>query len=262
MSGRGRAAAGTAADTTRETQLAEFLADYLGGGATARALDQLKRFAASLHVNPRTWEKLRGRVVQQIRQKHASAECAADAVAETAAVLGALERGYREAYRAALAASRRGVVDVLFSPHDDCRGRLVALLDQATSSVDACVFTITSDPLAEALLRAAARGAKTRIITESDTVGASGCDIARLEDAGIEVRYDCDPDRLMHHKFAIVDHRVLATGSLNWTHAATRSNFENLVVSSDPDVVNRFQEEYQRMWARLLPPAPADAGRP
>jgi cardiolipin hydrolase len=66
----------------------------------------------------------------------------------------------------------------------------------------------------------------------------------------------------MHHKFVIVDRRLLATGSMNWTYSAVRKNYENLVVSGDPDVVNRFREEYERIWDRLLPEPPAGGGHP
>jgi hypothetical protein len=250
------------AKAERESQLEALVAEYLAAGSSRAAIQNLKELAASLHVSPRIWEELRGRVVLQLRQCHAGAPGAAEAIEATAALLGALDRGYREGYRAVYAESRRSVVDVFFGPRDDCRTPIVKLLEGAKSSVDTCVFTITNDELAGAMLRAARRGVATRVITEGDKVGDHGCDILGLRDAGIETRWDTEPERLMHHKFVIVDHRVVATGSLNWTYSATRKNYENLIVSTDPDVVNGFREEYERIWGRLLPQPSPDGGNP
>ena len=36
---------------------------------------------------------------------------------------------------------------------------------------------------------------------------------------------------LMHHKFAIIDSRILLNGSFNWTERAVSENCENLVIS-------------------------------
>jgi len=52
----------------------------------------------------------------------------------------------------------------------------------------------------------------------------------------------------MHHKFAIFDRRLVATGSYNWTQSAERANYENLVLLDDPDLVARFVREFQRLW--------------
>ena len=37
-------------------------------------------------------------------------------------------------------------------------------------------------------------------------------------------------NRLMHHKFCIIDDHTLLTGSYNWTYGARKSNLENLIV--------------------------------
>ena len=45
-------------------------------------------------------------------------------------------------------------------------------------------------------------------------------------------------EKRMHHKFCVVDHRILATGSFNWTGAASSRNCENILVSSEPKLVS------------------------
>jgi phosphatidylserine/phosphatidylglycerophosphate/cardiolipin synthase-like enzyme len=57
----------------------------------------------------------------------------------------------------------------------------------------------------------------------------------------------------MHHKFAIVDNTVVVTGSYNWTRSAALYNHENIVVTSAKPIVAGFCEEFDRLWAEMVP---------
>lgn len=70
--------------------------------------------------------------------------------------------------------------------------------------------------------------------------------------AGIQVRHDQDLG-YMHHKFAIVDKKVLITGSLNWTTQAIQNNRENVLIMEDEDYVRLFLEEFERIWEEFNP---------
>lgn len=140
------------------------------------------------------------------------------------------------------------ISEALFSPGVVCRERLELLIASARETIDVCVYTITDDRLARPLLRAfAERDVAVRIITETDKMADRGSDIARFEAAGIPVATDTDT-QFMHHKFAIFDDRVLASGSFNWTASATGRNHENLIVTSDPGLVDSFRDEFERLW--------------
>jgi hypothetical protein len=52
----------------------------------------------------------------------------------------------------------------------------------------------------------------------------------------------------MHHKFAVVDDRILLTGSYNWTRGAADNNEENLIVTDDPRFVKPYVEEFARLY--------------
>ena len=67
----------------------------------------------------------------------------------------------------------------------------------------------------------------------------------------------CDSSSVhMHHKFAVVDNRLLITGSLNWTRTAVQSNMENILVTEEPDLVQPFVKEFQRLWVHRSSPIP------
>lgn len=57
----------------------------------------------------------------------------------------------------------------------------------------------------------------------------------------------------MHHKFAIVDRRMVITGSLNWTTQAIQNNLENVLVLEDAEYVKPFLEEFERIWEQYNP---------
>jgi phosphatidylserine/phosphatidylglycerophosphate/cardiolipin synthase-like enzyme len=57
---------------------------------------------------------------------------------------------------------------------------------------------------------------------------------------------------LLHHKSAIVNRQILATGSYNWSASAAKSNYENLQVFSgtrEQGVVADFLAEFEAIWS-------------
>uniref|UniRef100_M4BPU7 Mitochondrial cardiolipin hydrolase n=1 Tax=Hyaloperonospora arabidopsidis (strain Emoy2) TaxID=559515 RepID=M4BPU7_HYAAE len=60
---------------------------------------------------------------------------------------------------------------------------LLGFLESAEKSMDICVFTITCDEIAEAVLAAHGRGVKVRIITDDGQAKGKGSDIQKFIDA-------------------------------------------------------------------------------
>lgn len=135
----------------------------------------------------------------------------------------------------------------VFSTQEDCAQALRGIISSARSSIDVCVFTITDDRITDALLEAARRRIKIRIITDDEKSSDRGSDIKRLANAGIEVRSDRNPNH-MHHKFALFDGGKLLNGSYNWTRSASLANEENFVVTDDPILVRAFSRHFDRLW--------------
>lgn len=55
-------------------------------------------------------------------------------------------------------------------------------------------------------------------------------------------------DTLMHHKFVIIDNKILISGSINWTKSAFFGNFENVLVTNESAIVKPFINEFERIW--------------
>ena len=95
-----------------------------------------------------------------------------------------------------------------------------------------------------------------RLLTEKDTMGDQGSDVQSLANAGCEVRYD-DSVSLMHHKFLVVDGRLLLNGSFNFTRSAVEGNQENVVITSHAPLVQQFAQHFeQKLWPAGVPLGP------
>ncbi len=149
---------------------------------------------------------------------------------------------------AVLASSARA--EAFFSPGDQCLHAVRTAFANAVSKVDICVFTITDDRIAETILAAHRRGLALRIITDNDKANDEGSDIGRLARAGIAVRVDRSEFH-MHHKFALFDGATLLNGSYNWTRTAADNNDENLVLTHDAHLVQKFAAQFEKLWARF-----------
>lgn len=66
---------------------------------------------------------------------------------------------------------------------------------------------------------------------------------------GVEVKLDPRPDAHMHNKFAIIDDGVLINGSFNWTTQAVRENQENILLTDQVELVQRYLSEFDKLWS-------------
>ena len=134
-----------------------------------------------------------------------------------------------------------------FSPGDDCPGRIIDLIRQARRTIDICVFTITHDMIADAIVKAHRGGVIVRIVTDEGKSFDAGSDVSSLRRSGVAVRIE-KTDYHMHHKFAIFDGEKLLNGSYNWTRGAAQHNQENFIVTNDPALVKAFSRVFLQLW--------------
>ena len=71
----------------------------------------------------------------------------------------------------------------------------------------------------------------------------------KLASLGLQVATNDTKGKLMHHKFVVIDDRVLMNGSLNFTTQAVSRNDENLVVTRSRRIVAAFRNKFDALWA-------------
>ena len=141
--------------------------------------------------------------------------------------------------------------NVYFSPGLEIKETIATILKEAHSTVDLCVFTITDNELAKQIIACHQRRVKVRIVTDDNKVKDKGSEIFKLKRVGIPIKIDHSHYH-MHNKFGIIDNRIAITGSFNWTYTATKHNQENLLATSNFDIVEQYQTEFDRLWLEMF----------
>ncbi len=137
-----------------------------------------------------------------------------------------------------------------FSPGMDCLNAIIDSINNAKSSLRICVFTITDNRIVSAIEAAKLRGVDIKIITDNDKRFDRGSDIIYLDKKGYNIKIDYT-DSHMHHKFAVIDKKVIITGSYNWTRSAEKYNHENVLVSDSEYLAETYMKEFNRLWDSL-----------
>jgi cardiolipin hydrolase len=140
-----------------------------------------------------------------------------------------------------------------FSDTDDPGGAVVALVDRAQRRLEAAIYDLTDRRIAEALIAASRRHVDTWVVMDASEARYHSSQYPALAAAGggprpQRTRPGGGRDAIMHHKFLVVDDRIVATGSFNWTREAECCNWENLVILDDPALARAFEAEFQRLW--------------
>ncbi|TNE69785.1 hypothetical protein EP331_13765 [bacterium] len=151
---------------------------------------------------------------------------------------------------------------------------LTSLIDNASFSVDLCVYDMEHPDLAHSLANAKKRGLRVRVVTDNfNRTDGKELDVqflAILAKAGI---YSIDDDgdvytpdgqildnkkpnagTDMHHKFAIIDYisptkedDLVWTGSTNMTYTGNYNTNTTLVIK-DSQVAETYTREFETMW--------------
>lgn len=130
--------------------------------------------------------------------------------------------------------------------HSPALKRLLSLIHEASQSIRIAMFTLTHPQITEALIDAVKRGLSVSIIIDSYSAkGASKKTVERLRQAGAFLFLSQGP-QLLHHKWAIIDHKIFAMGSANWTKAAFTKNEDFLFILSS---LTQNQKKYlNNLW--------------
>lgn len=136
--------------------------------------------------------------------------------------------------------------------HSEPLIQLVEHLSSAKASIDLCLYILTCHKLSHAVIeRMLQNDVKVRLIVDENTCKLKESMASQLQKHGAFVKVLRKSDYLMHHKFAIIDGKLLLSGSFNWTMQAAMGNHENVIVTNNQDLLTAFNEEFNKMWQNL-----------
>lgn len=185
-----------------------------------------------------------------------------------------LQKPYRPPQVVPIATDSR--VTMQFSPVSGDRhswdkstnGLIRRALQSAQETVDLALFVFSEQPLSHALQDRHQQNVTIRALIDSEFIYRSYSEaldmmgVARLNQ---QCQYDVtnapwtpglstvgtpqlkDGDKL-HHKFAIIDHTQVITGSQNWSKNANHQNDEVVIILHNKKVAAHFLREFERLY--------------
>lgn len=140
-------------------------------------------------------------------------------------------------------------VEIYFSPQGGIRDKIINVINLSKSNIDIAIFDFTSNEVAQALKNAKERGVNIRLIMDSRQAKGPHSQYEYFKNNGFEVRLKKGKGQgIMHNKVCIFDNRLVMTGSYNISENAERFNYENVVFISDKNVIQKYQEMFEKLW--------------
>ena len=137
-----------------------------------------------------------------------------------------------------------GKARVLFAPQDPIKEAIIASLQKAQKSILVSLFFLTDLDLLNLLKVKKYEGVEVKLIIDNLGIGSKVGKIGKplrkvLFDFGLDFWTD-DGSGHWHHKMAIVDKRMILSGSANWSQAAFKKNDENLLQIEHQKLANKL----------------------
>ena len=126
--------------------------------------------------------------------------------------------------------------------------KILSNLKNAKSSIKVAVAWFTNPLFYKSIIDKLHSGVNVELILADDRLNFLNPSIHFQEfiDYGGTIHVSKFPN-LMHHKFCIIDERILITGSYNWTKVAEVRNYENIIISTERALIDTFILEFARL---------------
>ncbi|MEM8718527.1 MAG: phospholipase D-like domain-containing protein [Cyanobacteria bacterium P01_G01_bin.39] len=148
-------------------------------------------------------------------------------------------------------------------------GLIAKTIDQATESVDLALFVFSEQQIVDVLQQKHKEGIEIKGIFDPGFAYRYYSEV--LDMLGITLYRNCQAEndnnpwidslntigiaRLergdkLHHKFTVIDRKLIISGSQNWSQAANKNNDEALIIIKNSKVVQHFIQEFERLYSQ------------
>jgi phosphatidylserine/phosphatidylglycerophosphate/cardiolipin synthase-like enzyme len=152
-----------------------------------------------------------------------------------------------------------GTIEVAFSPHEGSEHLVLKVIDSARIQIRMLSYSLTSYPVAHALVRARKRGVDVRLVADyknnvsQDRSGKARAALSALVNAGADVRV-IRVYPIHHDKVMVVDADTVELGSFNYSDAAAHRNSENVLVNwHNPALAKVYLAHFERNYGQSTP---------
>ena len=155
--------------------------------------------------------------------------------------------------------------EIHYAPRENLESVDAQEIGRAQLSIDIAAYVLSDPRIIEALTDAAERGVLIRLYLDKSQFAEHGPTrgglveallahpnvVARVKGEGV----------LMHLKAYAVDGAVLRTGSGNFSRSGLAAQDNDAIFITDPAVVDAFESNFERIWARAQNLGALDATR-
>ena len=155
--------------------------------------------------------------------------------------------------------------EIHYAPRENLESVDAREIGRAQLSIDIAAYVLSDPRIIEALTDAAERGVLIRLYLDKSQFAEHGATrgglveallahpnvVARVKGEGV----------LMHLKAYAVDGAVLRTGSGNFSRSGLAAQDNDAIFITDPAVVDAFEGNFERIWARAQNLGALDATR-
>ncbi|CAG0893155.1 unnamed protein product [Cyprideis torosa] len=123
---------------------------------------------------------------------------------------------------------------------------IIGVISSATTSIDLCLHIFSHRLLVKAVVSCINRGIRVRFVADEKIEEAFNNTVLLFRELGVPTKICQVPGGMMHHKFAIVDRKIVITGSFNWTNQGFVEEFEDIYSHSHIDAVTVEEAEMRK----------------
>lgn len=125
---------------------------------------------------------------------------------------------------------------------------VLQILRTARKTVRLAMFALTYPPVFHELNEAKKRGVDVKILIDKDYKNLSIKQIQSLKDSNLTLHTKTTRYRL-HHKFAVIDQKILIAGSVNWSESGFCINSEDMIILDN--LTDKQIKKLNKIWEDL-----------
>ena len=155
--------------------------------------------------------------------------------------------------------------------HLTTNGLIAQTIQSAKKSIDLALFVFSEQELADVLQRKSQSGVTIRGVFDTSFAYRYYSEV--LDMLGLSLYFNCQIEAnnnpwansldtvgtaqlnsgdKLHHKFTVIDNKIVVSGSQNWSQAANQINDEVVIVINNMAVAQHFDREFQRLYSQTL----------
>ncbi|WP_194841644.1 phospholipase D-like domain-containing protein [Sporosarcina obsidiansis] len=133
---------------------------------------------------------------------------------------------------------------------NDPKTVLLQAINEANNTLDIAIYNFEDREIAQAVLNARIRGVSVRIMTDASKAKKNDQTVILDEFTRNNIVVKINTSRKMHLKMAIIDERLIVTGSYNFTEASADENLEQLMTLSNEELAQEWTGIFADLWNR------------